>query len=220
MYSMLKSILLASSIAIVPSTASAADLIGNGGFENPTITNPCCSTVPTATLPSWTVPTGNVNVVNGNFGSAGPNLAFEGTQYLDLVGEGGVGSLSQTFVTTIGQLYTLTFAYSHNLFGGLSSASANYSIGETSGSITHSTGSNTNLDWKTVSVNFVAPSSSTTLSFFNTKGGANEGIFLDAVSVKGAVPEPSTWMFMMLGMAGVGFSLRRKNKHTLRVRYA
>ena len=36
----------------------------------------------------------------------------------------------------------------------------------------------------------------------------------------GAVPEPSTWMLMLLGMAGVGFSMRRKEKQTLRVRFA
>ena len=36
----------------------------------------------------------------------------------------------------------------------------------------------------------------------------------------GAVPEPTTWMLMLLGMAGVGFSMRRKEKQTLRVRFA
>ena len=34
------------------------------------------------------------------------------------------------------------------------------------------------------------------------------------------VPEPTTWMLMLIGMAGVGFSMRRKEKHTVRVRYA
>ncbi|MFN3620514.1 FxDxF family PEP-CTERM protein [Sphingorhabdus sp.] len=34
-----------------------------------------------------------------------------------------------------------------------------------------------------------------------------------------AVPEPAAWMLMLLGMAGVGFSMRRKDKTTLRVRY-
>ncbi|MES2782392.1 MAG: FxDxF family PEP-CTERM protein [Pseudomonadota bacterium] len=34
-----------------------------------------------------------------------------------------------------------------------------------------------------------------------------------------AVPEPAAWMLMLIGMAGVGFSMRRKNKPTLRVRY-
>ena len=36
----------------------------------------------------------------------------------------------------------------------------------------------------------------------------------------GAVPEPATWMFMLLGMAGIGFMMRRKDMQTLRVRYA
>ena len=34
-----------------------------------------------------------------------------------------------------------------------------------------------------------------------------------------AVPEPAAWMLMLLGMAGVGFSMRRKEKQALRVRY-
>ena len=39
-------------------------------------------------------------------------------------------------------------------------------------------------------------------------------------ALQGAVPEPATWMMMLLGMAGIGFSMRRKNKQTLRVRYS
>lgn len=35
----------------------------------------------------------------------------------------------------------------------------------------------------------------------------------------GAVPEPAAWMLMMIGMAGVGYSMRRKEKQTLRVRF-
>lgn len=34
-----------------------------------------------------------------------------------------------------------------------------------------------------------------------------------------AVPEPAAWMLMLLGMAGIGYSMRRKDKPTLRVRY-
>lgn len=32
-----------------------------------------------------------------------------------------------------------------------------------------------------------------------------------------AVPEPATWMLMLLGMTGVGYSMRRKDRQTLRV---
>ena len=218
---MIKTILLAGVLAIVPSTVSAAELIGNGSFENPGISNPCCTTVPTATLADWTVETGNVNIVNGTFGSASGNLAYDGKQYLDLIGEGGVGSLSQMFGTTIGQLYTLTFAYSHNLFSGLQSASADYSVAGLNGSITHSTGSNTNLDWRTVNVNFVATAANTTLKFVNTAGSANEGVFLDGVSVVAAVPEPSTWALFLLGFFAVGGAMRSKTrKSTISVSYA
>ena len=217
---MIKTILLAGVLAIVPSTVSAAELIDNGSFENPGITNPCCTTVPTATLADWTVVTGNVNIVNGTFGSSNGNLAYDGKQYLDLIGEGGVGSLSQTFGTAIGQLYTLTFAYSHNLFGGLQSASADYSVAGLNGSITHSTGSNANLDWRTVNVNFVATAANTTLKFVNTAGSANEGVFLDGVSVVAAVPEPSTWALFLLGFFAVGGAMRSKTrKSTVSVSY-
>ena len=34
-----------------------------------------------------------------------------------------------------------------------------------------------------------------------------------------AIPEPATWMMMLLGFAGIGFTMRRKNKSTLQVRY-
>lgn len=43
---------------------------------------------------------------------------------------------------------------------------------------------------------------------------------VDGINAVGAVPEPSTWMLMLLGMAGVGFAMRRKEKQTLRLRYA
>ena len=125
------------------------------------------------------------------------------------------------FGTTIGQLYTLTFAYSHNLFGGLQSASADYSVAGLNGSITHSTGSNTNLDWRTVNVNFVATAANTTLKFVNTAGSANEGVFLDGVSVVAAVPEPSTWALFLLGFFAVGGAMRSKTrKSTISVSYA
>ena len=37
--------------------------------------------------------------------------------------------------------------------------------------------------------------------------------------IAAAVPEPTTWMLMLIGMAGVGFSMRRTGNQTLRVQY-
>lgn len=52
---------------------------------------------------------------------------------------------------------------------------------------------------------------------FNRNGLSNAVLF--RTGQMGAVPEPSTWIFMLLGMTGVGFAMRRKDKQTLRVRY-
>ena len=58
----------------------------------------------------------------------------------------------------------------------------------------------------------------TGLDTFTLKYEASSNVRLYKTGV-GAVPEPATWMFMLLGMTGVGFAMRRKDKQTLRVRY-
>lgn len=56
----------------------------------------------------------------------------------------------------------------------------------------------------------------------NTFGQFGSSNFVTATSsqVAAAVPEPAAWMLMLIGMAGIGYSMRRKNKPTLRVRFA
>lgn len=205
-----KLLLCASALSLAPASLSAAELLTNGGFEAPVVAGPCCITAPPTPIPGWT-PTPNVNVVNGTFASAAGNLAKEGNQYLDLVGEGGSGSISQAFATTAGQVYNLSFWYSHNLFSGLASASARLSVGSLSDSITHTGGTNADLAWQRYTGSFTADAASTTLLFVNTAGGPNEGVFLDGVSVT-AVPEPSTWAMLILGFGVIGTAVRRRKQ--------
>lgn len=203
---------IAVAIGIVPAAASA-QLVTNGGFESPVISNTCCNTAPPDPLPGWTVTTGNVNVVNGMFNgtsSPGPNLAYQGAQYLDLVGQGGTGGISQALTLTPGALYNLMFAYSNNGFAPneSTSASASFMIDGLSGTVSHSTATPTSLNWQIFSGNFVATGPNI-LSFTNLTGGPNEGILLDAVSVT-PVPEPATWAMMLLGFGAIGFAARRR----------
>jgi hypothetical protein len=208
---MTKYLLAASAFALFPTSAWAAESIVNGGFEDPVVNSTCCNTVPPDALPGWTA-TPNVNVVVGTFSSTGGNLAFEGNQYLDLVGQGGTGSISQTFATVAGETYNLSFVYSHNLFNpDVTSASADFSVDGLLGTISHSSGSTANLDWQPFVGSFTATGSLATLTFTNLTGGVNEGILLDAVSVQG-VPEPSTWAMMLLGFGAVGYSMRRTKR--------
>ena len=206
---MLRHILAAGALGLVPTTALSAQVVTNGGFETPTVSPPCCSTVPPDSLDGWTA-TPNVNVVLGTFDSTNGNLAYEGNQYLDLVGQGGTGSIYQDLTTAIGQTYTLTFAYSHNLFtpSSATSASASVAVGSLFDIVMHSTGDTSNLDWQIYSNTFTATGTTTRLTFTNLTGGVNEGVFLDAVSVA-AVPEPATWAMMLLGFCGIGFAMRR-----------
>lgn len=62
---------------------------------------------------------------------------------------------------------------------------------------------------------------------FIASGIPNEGtsnadmnVWAFRTDAQGAVPEPAAWMMMLIGMAGIGFSMRRKTKQTLRVRFA
>ena len=50
--------------------------------------------------------------------------------------------------------------------------------------------------------------------------GQFQQLRLGGVAAIGAVPEPAAWVMMLLGMAGVGYSMRRKDKGGLRVRFA
>lgn len=206
----LKTLLVAGAVSLAPASLSAAESLTNGGFEQPTVGGPCCITSPPVVIPGWTA-TPDVNVVNGTFSSSAGNLAKEGNQYLDLIGEAGGGSISQSFATVIGQVYNLTFWYSHNLFSGLPSASARLSAGDLSDSITHVGGSNADLAWVFYSNSFTADATSTTLTFTNTAGAQNEGVFLDGVSVV-AVPEPSTWAMLIMGFGLLGGAMRRRRQ--------
>lgn len=43
---------------------------------------------------------------------------------------------------------------------------------------------------------------------------------LGDTGVAGAVPEPSTWMLLLLGFGGIGWSMRSRSRQTARVRYS
>jgi hypothetical protein len=201
---------LAGAASLLPASASAAQLIQNGGFELPLVPGSCCTTTPPDPLPGWTVTAGDVNVVIGTFGSTNGNLAFEGSQYLDLVGEAPNGALQQTFSTLVGRTYSVSFAYSHNLFGGAPSASGVFAVDVLGGTLTHTGGTTNNLGWITYTGTFVASGTSATIAFSGSQATDNAGLFLDAVSVTGAVPEPATWAMLILGMGLVGGAMRRQ----------
>jgi len=196
-----------------------ANLIINGGFEDPNIGNNFYVNV-TTSFSGWTVAPNNVDIVNPSVGWSAP--AAEGNQVLDLVGYGSTGGIASTsFATTPNTTYFFGFAYANN--PGSPPASALYNVFDAnnlsllSGSITHGTSANGNLDWNFVTGTFTADTTTSTLRFLTTLGGRDGGILLDAVEVA-PVPEPATWAMMIVGFAGIGFvAYRRKNRATFRI---
>ena len=213
-------LIAAAALLASASTAQAANILTNGSFENPLVPGTCCVTViAPGSFSGWSVVVpGDVNVVIGTFGTPGnlTILAFDGRQYLDLIGERAAGTITQAFATALGQSYRLRFAYSHNIFS-VGAASANFSVGGAlMGSVSHNTGTNTNLDWRSLTGDFTGTGNPMTLSFTNTAGNQNGGLFLDGVSIS-AVPEPGTWAMMIGGFGLAGIALRRRRRRQISV---
>ena len=139
-------------------------------------------------------------------------VASDGERSLDLVGSPGLGGVMQTFATTPGAGYIVTFDLAGNpRADGLppvtsmrveaAGQSADYSY-DTTGKDYQ------NMGWVTRSWRFTANSTSTTLEFYalDARGSLGElGNAIDNVSV---VPEPATICLLGLG----ALSLLRKRR--------
>lgn len=188
-------------------SASAVELVTNGGFAGPNPPNGTFQTVTGGTIPGWTVLSGNVDWIKGYWESS------DGDGYsVDLNG-GTQGAIGQTITTVIGKLYILRFDISgnpDNFYGQTRVAviGANGDIG--SASYLVDSNSRADMQWEGRKLAFVANSTSTQITFTSDNGGANccWGAAIDNVSV--AVPEPGVWALMIMGFGGAGAMLRRR----------
>jgi choice-of-anchor C domain-containing protein len=134
-------------------------------------------------ITGWTVNAGSVDWI----GSYWP--AADGAMSIDMSGQD-AGTISQTFDTTIGNTYTVSFALAGNPAGpptiktldviATGGTAANYTFDTTGSDLT-------NMNWTTAEYTFLATSASTTLSFISTTAGAF-GPAIDNVVVSETVP--------------------------------
>jgi len=198
--------------------ASQANLIVNGNFEN-FIVGPndvvfpgfvrFFSPPPNTDITSWTITGssgGHPNNVDDVMTSLYP--AFDGATFsLDMEGDlGASGVINQSFATTPGITYNLSFAYANNPDNPGTGATMNALVTGAgilmNQNVSHNGSTFANMNYLLFSQDFVANSALTTLQF-SALTNTGFGIALDAVdveSVSSAVPEPDSAALLATGL--------------------
>src|SRR5271157_5719046 len=202
--------LLGTALAFAATTAKA-DLIVNGSFEignySPIISNSYVNVSPGATnISGWTVGGAGVDWHQNSFEI---QKAFDGQKMVDLNLQGGglsdTGTLSQSFATTPGASYTLTFYLAGPDTSFPNPRQVLVDVGTIEQIFSQAASDPLALVWGKETLSFVANAPSTTLMFSSVHGAGYWGPFLDEVSVAPtAVPEPSSLLQLCLALVAPG----------------
>jgi choice-of-anchor C domain-containing protein len=177
----MKNLLLILALTLGLGLTSASAQLLNGSFEDGTDPGAYSTVnlvdVNNATITGWTV--GGIDYIGTYWQAAA------GSRSIDMNGYFETGSVSQTFATTPGLTYQITFSMSGNPDGGPAEKVMSVSAtGAAAGTYTYITGTNTKVDmqWAMNSYSFKATSASTTLTFTSLIEGAY-GPALDNVAI-------------------------------------
>lgn len=196
---------------------ASAQLLVNGSFESPSVGLTGISVISSGFAGFfWQVDAGNIEIQGQQYPDL-PGPAFDGTQFVDLNGTA-PGALAQTFATTPGTPYTVSFAYANNYVwtNPASPALATVHVATTSGTdlippvtLSHGTSTAANLDWTVDTFSFTPTTTTTALRFIsNSPATPLGGLLLDGASVT-AVPEPNT-IAALASLAASGLLARRR----------
>jgi hypothetical protein len=210
---MFKTRLLAAALFVAAPLAAQAELIVNGSFEAEVINAGSWTVLPSLT--GWSADASSgVELRNAVAGTA-----HQGANFVELDTNGGRfgnttfdnstnSSIWQTVATQAGQTYDLSWAYSPR--SGVAAPSNDILVYWNNTLLSTNTGSgvgNPNHVWTVFKIQ-VSGTGSDTLRF--AAGGAADSLggSLDSVSMTAAVPEPGTYVLMLVGLAAVGFMVR------------
>ena len=207
-----QSLLPAVFLILLPGVAHADAILINGSFElgPPVPTNDIDIAAGSAAITGWLVAGGSIDYL----GSAWD--VSDGTRAIDLDGRDATfSSISQTFSTTPGAEYLVTFDLSGNPQGDSSLKAMRVIVEGVSQDYTFDTTGQTldMLMWQSLSFSFIAQDATATLAFTSLSSSPSSfGALIDNVSVA-PVPEPSTALLLATGV-GIGLrgALRRSRR--------
>ncbi len=206
-----RNLIVVSFLTALCASSANANLIINGGFEEPTGSalggGGGWKYYDSANVAGWD---GSNLELWGTLGIT----SYEGDYHAELNSHGqskntGAWSISQTFNTVAGQTYDLFFAYGARL-GNASGSVESFSV-EVDGLFEilddHVVGT-----WNTHTDTFVADSDTATLTFSSVAQRRwTYGNFLDDIRIT-AVSEPSSIVLLLLGFIGLGVMKRKAKK--------
>jgi hypothetical protein len=217
---------IAMGLIVSVSPAPAANAITNGSFETPLVPPGSFTDFASGSslITGWTVVGPEVAVVSGSFAQNGVSFGAQDlNQWVDLTGfnANSVEGLSQSVATTPGHEYQLSYFIGNTTGGGIFGTSSTVNVqinGAQTFSDVNSTVSPTSLNWQQFMHTFIAAGASTTLSFLNgdpasdNSNGLDNVALVDLGAVVSAVPEPSTYLMMLAGLASIMLLIARRRK--------
>ena len=207
-------------VAVLIAIPASANLITNGSFESATISPGSFTNVASGStaITGWTVALGNIDYIGSLW------AASNGSRSLELEGSAGTcvlftncpGGIDQSFATTSGQQYIVTFDLAGNVFNipvikTIQVSAAGQSMDFTFNTTGHSAA---NMGWVTEQWTFTANSSTTTLEFDSADapptgwGPALDNVSVDPVGTVSGVPEPNSLLLMGTGLIALA-AIRR-----------
>ena len=208
---------------LAASSASAANRLTNGSFEDRVVTgadvtNPGgpWSVRSTTSTPGWTQYLDGVDLIHNNYTQPDPIGvlvdASDGVNFLDMNQAGVLGGLYQEVAAVAGTTYTLSLDVTAWVINGLGGTVGYALYDPTSGNTLLAgafTESVANATWDRVSLTAEATSNRIGVRIYGV-AATQAGMGVDNVSLTGGVPEPATWATMILGLGGVGAMMRRR----------
>jgi len=201
----MKKLFLATVLATSFGAAHAGNLVVDGSFEDQAQAAGSWNVY--SAINGWTTVSGSgIELRNDVAGTA-----FDGVNFVELDSYNN-SAMAQTLTTVAGSTYDLSFAYSAR--AGVSAGSSPIEVLWNGVSIAAVTANGSNLsgnDWHVYNYT-VTGTGSDTLTFRAIGVNDSLGGSLDAITVTAAVPEPSTYAMMFLGLGLMGASLSRRRK--------